>query len=84
MRAEESMAALAATEIERQSCRTATKMSRETKFSKCAKIIWDKPAAAIAAIANCDIRTAQRMLAGEAEIPWCIRREVLDEFDKSV
>lgn len=69
-------------EIDRHSCRATTKMSRRTKFSKCAPHLWTKPVAAIASFAKCDIRTAQRMLEGTAEIPWCVLREAIEEMLK--
>lgn len=84
MRAEESMAALAATQIDGQSCRDATRMSRRPKFAKVADRLWSKPIPTIAAIANCDVRTAQRMLAGQAEIPWCVLRAAIDEMLKPI
>jgi hypothetical protein len=71
-----------AIEIDGHSCRATTKMSRRPKFAKCVPHLWTKPAATIAAIAHCDIRTAQRMLEGTAEIPWCVWREVIDEMQK--
>jgi hypothetical protein len=71
-----------AAEIDGHSCRVTTNLSRRPKFAKCAEGLWRKPIPTIAAIANCDVRTAQRMLAGQAEIPWCVLRAAIDEMLK--
>ena len=39
------------------------------KFGDVAKLLWDKPDAAIAAIAKCDARTGRRILRGEVDVP---------------
>ncbi len=39
------------------------------KFRRVAKFLWRKPAAEIAFIAKVNVRTAKRILRGEAEIP---------------
>lgn len=39
------------------------------KFAAVAKVLWRKPAAAIADIAKVNIRTAKRILRGEAAVP---------------
>lgn len=82
MRSFESEPDIGATEIDGHSCRSTTKMSFQPKFAKVAKVLWPKPTAVIASIAKCDIRTAQRMLEGRAEIPWCVLRAVIDEMLK--
>jgi hypothetical protein len=42
------------------------------KFGAVAKLLWFKPAAAIAAIDDCNIRTAKRVLRGEAEVSTAV------------
>lgn len=39
------------------------------KFGAVAKLLWRKPAAVIADIADCDERTGKRILRGDAPIP---------------
>lgn len=39
------------------------------KFGAVAKLLWDKPDAAIASIAGCDPRTGRRILRGEVDVP---------------
>lgn len=82
MRTGEAIALERAMEIDGHSCRETTKMSRRPKFAKVANGLWSKPIPTIASIANCDVRTAQRMLAGQAEIPWCVLRAAVDEMLK--
>lgn len=82
MRTVESILLGGATEIDGHSCRLATNLSRRPKFAKVADNLWAKPIPTIAAIAKCDVRTAQRMLAGQAEIPWCVLRAAIDEMLK--
>jgi hypothetical protein len=54
------------------------------KFGKVAKVIWTKPAAVIADIANCDIRTGKRILRGEAPIPACVLLAACEEMLKPI
>lgn len=54
------------------------------KFPTVAKAIWVKPAAVIASIENCDIRTAQRILRGEGEISARLLLAVCIEMVKPI
>jgi hypothetical protein len=39
------------------------------KFAEVARLLWEKPDAAIAVIAKCDARTGRRILRGEVDVP---------------
>ncbi len=79
MRTLESSQLNSSTEIDRHSCQSTTNLSSRRKFAKWADICWQKPAPEIASIIGCDVRTAQRILAGQGEVPWCVLRIMLDE-----
>ncbi len=57
-----------------------------SKFGACARICWPvKTAAHVAAIANRDVRTAERWLAGEYEPPLIVVFMLLQKmFEKKV
>lgn len=50
------------------------------KFQIVAKVLWDKPDAAIADIAGCDARTGRRILRGEVEVPLSVAMAALAEM----
>lgn len=72
-----------ATEIARQKSREPDKIVGGFKFSTVARVLWPtKTAAALAAIAKRDQRTAERWLSGEFEPPFVIVEAVLHETFK--
>lgn len=68
MRAVESSSGFGTMEIGGQP-RPRTDRIVRRKFGDVAKLLWDKPDAAIADIAGCDARTGRRILRGEVAVP---------------
>lgn len=54
------------------------------KFGAVAKLLWRKPAAVIASIADCDERTGKRILRGEADVPACVLLAACAEMLKRI
>jgi hypothetical protein len=72
-----------ATEISRQESRVPDKIVGPFKFASVARVLWPlKTAAALAAIAKRDQRTAERWLSGEFEPPYVIVEAVMHETFK--
>lgn len=62
-----------AREIDRQNSTGTDKIVVRPIFGDVAKVVWpDKPAAAIATIADTNQRTAERWISGESEPPPCV------------
>jgi hypothetical protein len=53
---------------------------KRRKFGAVAKVLWRKPAAEISHIANVNIRTAKRILRGDAEVPGTIVAAAVNEM----
>lgn len=72
-----------ASEIARQESRRPDKIVGRFKFAAVARVLWPiKTAAALAAIAGRDQRTAERWLSGEFEPPYVIVEAVMHETFK--
>lgn len=52
----------------------------QRKFGAVAKVLWRKPAAEIAYIANVNVRTAKRILRGESDIPLIVMLAAIHEM----
>lgn len=72
-----------AREIERQISTSRDKIVGRSLFGEIAPLLWKpplKPAAEVAAIAKCSIRTAERYLAGEFEVPFEVVHVVMGKL----